>query len=122
MKTTSLKFLSLMVLLASTLILSSCGEDIEHNILVTLHNNSSGPVHLWTHNESIDASNKVESGASRTNFVRWTQRDGEEIVEMVPVQVYAGSDGQASSTKTFEVNVQETSALNVSYTGSLSAQ
>ena len=32
MKTTSLKFLSIMVLLASTLILSSCGENVEKMI------------------------------------------------------------------------------------------
>ena len=122
MKTTSLKFLSLMVLLASTLILSSCGEDIEHNILVTLHNNSSGPVHLWTHNESIDASNKVESGASRTTQVPWIQRDGEVFVEVVTVKVFAGSGGETLTSKTFQVNVKETSVLNVSYTGGFSAQ
>jgi len=122
MKTTSLKFLSIMVLLASTFILSNCGETVEKMILVTMTNNSSGPIHMWTQGESIDPSNKLESGASRTNFVRWTQRDGEEIVEMVPVQVYAGRGDEVLSTKTFEVNVQETSALTVSYTGALSAQ
>ena len=34
MKTTSLKFLSIMVLLASTFILSNCGENVEKMILV----------------------------------------------------------------------------------------
>ena len=122
MKTTSLKFLSIMVLLASTLILSSCGENVEKMILVTMTNNSNSDIHMWTQDENIDPSNKLQPGASRTSYAYWTQRDGEPIVEIVPVKVYAGSGGQVLTSKTFEVNVQETSALTVSYIGSLSAQ
>ncbi len=122
MKTNSLKFLSLMVLLASTFILSNCGENVEKMILVTMTNNSSGEVHMWTQNENIDPSNKLQPGQSRTSYAYWTQRDGEPIVQIVPVKVYAGKNGQVLTSKTFEVNVTETSALTVSYTGTLSAQ
>ena len=88
-----------------------------------MKNNSSGPVHLWLNNESMDPSNKVDPGSSRTAMMPWIQRDGEPVVEMVNLKGYAGSNGEVITSIVVEVKVQKTSAVRVVYSdGTLSKQ
>ena len=53
----------------------------------------------------------------------WIQRDGEPVVEMVNLKVYAGSNGEVITSIVVEVKVQKTSAVRVVYSdGTLSKQ
>lgn len=117
MKTTNGKFVGWLVMIVAAFLLNGCGPDVDHIIIVEMRNNSSEAIHLWCSGEDIGPSNKVEPGASRTNTIPWTQRDGDIVVEQWPVTVSAGSGGVVLTSKVFQVEVQKTAGIRVSYSG-----
>ncbi len=79
------------------LVFSSCEKEVQEQFSLQMVNGSSADVHLWILGESIDPSNKLAPGASRT--VSWNISKGEKTT----FKVFAGQNGQTITTKTFEV-------------------
>ncbi len=118
MKTTNFRGFFLLSILLSVFLLSGCDEiDSVHHIRVTLKNNSSEEMHLWTDGESIDPSNKLAPGASRTNTLKFEVPKTEDAnVYLVKIGVQAGRNGATITSKTFSVE-KESKALTVVYSG-----
>lgn len=104
MKTVIFKVIFLISTLLLILLLSGCGGTDQKKIIITMKNNSSEEIHLWTTGESIDPSNKLASGESRSQLIPWLQEEGPDI-EWMNVTVYAGRSGATITSKVFKVKV-----------------
>ena len=115
MKTTNFKGFFLLSLLLSVFLLSGC-EDTKSQILLTMKNNSSEEIHLWTNNESIDPSNKLAPGASRSHDIPYLAEDGGLLVEWIEITVFAGRSGATITSKKIRIDLPKTK-LTVAYSG-----
>lgn len=107
MKTTNFKGFFLLSILLSVFLLSGCKKKESWPISnhVTMKNNSSEEIHLWTSGEGIDASNKLAPGASRSHTITWDYETTENIIAQVNITVYAGRSGATITSITFEESV-----------------
>ena len=94
------KFPLLLTSIATVILLtfSSCEKNL-HEMTIQLINGSATDIHLWIQGESIDPSNKLSPGASRTIT---TKIEREENQPTVSFKAYAGQNGQTLTSKTFE--------------------
>lgn len=88
------------------------GCDSEYLINVTMINGSAADVHMWTSGESIDPSNKLAPGASRSSV--FDVKDKHTNTE-ITITVYAGQNGQVLTSKEFTRNSEV--SLRVRYSG-----
>lgn len=93
----SILFTGLMAALLLTV--NSCEKPLYHEIKIQLVNGSNSDVHMWIDGESIDASNKLAPGASRTIDTKIEKEDGKPNVTF---KAYAGQNGQTLTSKSFE--------------------
>jgi len=94
-------------------VISGCDIDTENMINVTMINGSSAEVHLWTNGESIDPSNKLASGESRSKVYDVKDKD---LFPEITFTVYAGQNGQTLTSKDFTLP-NATGSLTVRYSG-----
>lgn len=105
----SLRFAGLLALML--LAFSAC-KMIPHEMTVTMTNGSSTEVHLWMDGESIDPTNKLLPGTSRSVTY---QIELDEEKSLVNFHVYAGKNGQTLMSKEFET--VGAGPVEVRYTG-----
>lgn len=97
MKAIRLFGLILVLLLIST---TGCREETQYQYAtITMTNSSTLDTNLWVQGETIDDSNKLKQGESRTHTI---QRDLEALYW--DITVYAGRDGFETSSFKFRVS------------------
>jgi len=115
MKTPNFKGIFLSSILLSFFLLSGC-DSTKSQILLTMKNNSNEEIHLWTDSESIDPSNKLAPGASRSKDRPYFEDDAGLMVEWIEITVFAGRNGATITSKTFRVDLPK-STFTVVYSG-----
>lgn len=107
------KFLFVIISLVAVIILSlpSCEKPLFHLFKIRMVNGASMDVHMWTVGESIDPSNKLSQGSSRTVDAKIERiRDRPKVT----FKVYVGQNGQTLTSKSFETDA---ALVSVRYSG-----
>lgn len=116
MKTTNFKGFFLFSILLSFFLLSGCHREETYITSIHMINNSNLETHLWTSGESMDPSNKLAPGASRTHSGN-AVADAERESLIIYATVYAGRNGATLTSLNLTMELGKNANQTVVYSG-----